>query len=760
VFSNGLNDVQREAVQAVSGPVLVLAGAGSGKTRVLTHKIAHLIRDQGVPPGRILAFTFTNKAAEEMRGRMASLLDGQLSGLWMGTFHATCVRILRQNAAAASLPRSFSIFDRDDALSVVKARIKAMNVSEEEFTPRFVLERISAAKSSALTPDDLAASASSRWLELVADLYRHYEEELRAQQALDFDDLLLRTLRLLADHEPVRAALSGRFLHVLVDEYQDTNKVQFELTRFLAGTHRNLTVVGDDDQSIYGWRGADIRNILDFERFFPEATVFRLEQNYRSTKRILDAANAVVGNNVGRKPKRLWTNNDEGEPLTLTLAPDEDREAEDIVRHLVEMRGRGELRLPDAAVLFRTNAQSRPLEEACLRFRVPYRIVGGVHFFGRAEVKDVLAYLKLAANPRDAVAFERAAQSPKRGIGKVSLDRLLASSAAFGGDLVEAACQAAFVPGLSGKAADEVMRFGALIRSVQRDAAEKSVNEILEAVIRDSGMLEGLLKAGPEASSRRENLEELVAGAQAFAVRTGALGIEQYLEEMALRTDLDSWDPGEDTISLMTVHNAKGLEFDVVFLAGLEERLFPHSSSIETTEGLEEERRLFYVAVTRARRKLFLSATVGQRRILRFESSEPSRFLDEIPTALLERRDPWGLGLGSGRYSAHGTRARRISRDPTRVASGSGTEHGAPKRYRGSASAPIGEDGPVIDLHDDRGSTEYLGRVVWHAKYGRGCVVAQEGSGESAKCEVRFLGQTVRKIVARFLDFEGGLDEP
>jgi len=757
VLSDGLNDVQREAVLSTTGPVLVLAGAGSGKTRVLTHKIAHLVQKEGVPPRRVLAFTFTNKAAEEMRERTETLLGGRLAGLWIGTFHATAVRILREHAALAGLPRSFSIFDRDDSLSVIKGRVRALNVSEEEFSPRSVLERISAAKAAALSPAVLAANATSRWQELVAELYQHYENELRAQGALDFDDLLLRTLRLLEERAEVREALSERFLHVLVDEYQDTNKVQFEITRFLAAKHRNLTVVGDDDQSIYGWRGADIRNILDFEAFFPEAKVLRLEQNYRSTAHILDAANAVVANNTGRKPKRLWTENAKGDRLTLTLAPDEDREAEDIVRTLADLRSHGEAKLAETAVLYRTNAQSRPLEEACLRFRVPYRIVGGVHFFGRAEVKDVIAYLRVAMNPVDRVAFERAVGAPKRGIGKVSLDRVVEASTRFGGDFVEAALHAPFALGLTGKAADELLKLGQLLRRVQTTSETKPANEVIEEIIRDSGLWEGLAQGGPDAASRREHLEELVAGAQAFAVRTGALGVRAYLEEMALRTDLDAWQPGEEVVSLMTVHNAKGLEFDHVFIAGLEEKLFPHSSSMENDDGLEEERRLFYVALTRARRRVFLSASVGQRRVLRFEDSEPSRFLSEVPAELIENRDPWGLGLSSGRYAPGGKRVHRVARGGGYPSFSRGaeapTQHGAPRRLRPS-HAHVPDDVPEIALDDDRREREYVGRVVWHAKYGRGCVISQDGSGEGAKCDVRFINQPTRKIVARFLDFE------
>jgi len=764
---DSLNPVQREAVELTDGPVLILAGAGSGKTRVLTHKVAHLVLDQGVPGYRILAFTFTNKAAIEMKERIGRLLEGDTRGLWVGTFHATCLRLLRQYAPEAGLQRGFTIYDRDDSLSVVKRAIKAVNVSDSEFRPRTVLERISSAKSSLQTPADLRAEAFSRIDELIGDLFERYEQELREKNALDFDDLLVRTLELLRDDERVRDDLAGRFRYVLVDEYQDTNRVQFELTRYLAGTHRNLTVVGDDDQSIYAWRGADISNILDFEKTYPDARVLRLEQNYRSTKRILAAANAVVKLNAGRKEKTLWTENPEGHLIVLTVAPDEEREAEDIIRRALEHKNHDGRRLWEMAVLYRTNAQSRPLEEACLRARVPYRIVGGVHFFARREVKDALAYLKLAANPLDEVAFERAVSVPKRGVGKVSVEKVVALAATKGGDLVQACLDAAVEAGVSGKAAQELLRFGTLIRRLQEEPEDAPADQTMEMLIRESGMVDELLRGGPDAEQRRENLDELVAGARHHALREETPGFRAYLEEVSLRTDLDGWDPGEETLTLMTAHNAKGLEFEVVFVAGLEEGLFPHQSSADDPEKLEEERRLFYVALTRAKERAHLSASLDRRRMNRFEPSVPSRFIDEVPGEHLERRDPWGLGLSSGRFS---TKAKRVTRRPGSgrgpgtgygygSSSGGGPDpaHGRPRRLPPSRVTEGGYEEPTLDLDGDRDTPELLGKVVFHARYGRGVVLAQEGRGETAKCQVRFMGQVTKKIVARFLDVE---DDP
>ncbi len=729
-----LNPVQREAVVATEGPVLILAGAGSGKTRVLTHKVAYLIREKGISPRHVLAFTFTNKAAEEMRERITRLLSGQPEGLWVGTFHATCVRILRRHAHEAGLQRDFSIFDREDSLGVVKRLVKEHHLTEQEFRPRWVLERISKAKSERRGPSELLSSGASRNQELVGEIYVAYERTLARLGACDFDDLLLRALALLEDVPAVRERLAERLRYVLVDEYQDTNRVQFEITRHLASKHRNLTVVGDDDQSIYGWRGADIRNILDFEAHFPEARVLHLVQNYRSTQRILAAANAVVTRNAGRKSKELWTENDRGERLLLAVAPDEEREAEEVVRTLVSMKAEGGRHWWDFAVLYRTNAQSRPFEDVCLRHGVPYRLVGSVQFFQRREVKDVLAYLRLAANPRDEVSFERAIQTPRRGIGEVSLGRFLDAATDHDGDLVATALAADEISTLTPSAARELGAFGSLIRQVQ-SLDEQPVNEAIEFVIRESGIWESLMERGTENESRRENLDELVSGARFYAARSESPGFRGYLSEVSLRTDIDAWDPGEDAVTLMTAHNAKGLEFDTVVVVGLEEGLFPHASAVGDVAELEEERRLFYVALTRAQRRCILTASVDRRRMNRVEMTRISRFVDEVPKELLEKRDPWGLGLSSGRLFSRPV-ARRPSDEQTAV-----------------PDAGLDWEEPVMDVDSDR-RHRYLGRVVRHPKFGRGVVVAEEGAGDEARCSVRFAGQITRKIVARYLDVE------
>jgi DNA helicase-2/ATP-dependent DNA helicase PcrA len=744
-----LNPVQREAVEAVDGPLLILAGAGSGKTRVLTHKVAYVVRALGVPAWNILAFTFTNKAAGEMRDRIAGLLEADTRGLWIGTFHATCVRVLRTHADAAGLPRTFSIFDRDDSVSVLKRVIDDRHLTETEFRARAILERISAAKSARQGPEHLLASAASRHAELVGEIYAEYEKRLRSLDALDFDDLLLRALELLESAPEVCEALASRFRHVFVDEYQDTNRVQFEITRLLASRHRNLTVVGDDDQSIYGWRGADIRNILDFEAHFPEARVLRLTQNYRSTQRILDAANAVVAHNSGRKEKALWTDRGEGENLLLLLAPDEEREAEEIVRTIQDFRRGQGLEWWDFVVLYRTNAQSRPFEEVCIRHRVPYRIIGSVQFFHRREVKDVLAYLRVAANPRDVVSFERAVGAPKRGVGKVSLARFFEGASAFGGDLVTAARRANELPGLLRGATEELMKLGALLCRIQ-ESAGRPVDEVLELILRESGIGDQLADEGPEAAARRENVDELVSGARYFAAREEQAGFREYLQEVSLTADIDGWNAGENAVTLMTAHNAKGLEFEVVFVSGLEEGLFPHASALEDRAQLEEERRLLYVALTRAKRRCVLSASIERRRMNRLEGGKPSRFIREIPEGLIDRRDPWGLGLSSGRYSADSQVRRRAAFGGHRAAGGAGAY--------GRHGTDDGGEGPVIDLRSER-RTRYLGRVVLHPKFGRGVVIGEDGEGDARKCEVRFANQLHKKFFARFLTLEEGGDD-
>ncbi len=704
-----LNPVQRQAVEHPGGPLLVLAGAGSGKTRVLTGRIAHLVRERDVPQGAILAFTFTNKAAREMRERVESLLGGAEIRVWLGTFHATCVRILRRHAESLGYPRGFVIYDTDDQRTLLRELLKDVGGADTALTPAGAGSRISRLKNEGIDPAEFEKTARSPIDRRLATVYAGYAKALRDRAAMDFDDLILYTVRLLDLDEAVRLDYAGRFRHVLVDEYQDTNAIQFGLIERLSGVHRNLMVVGDDDQSIYGWRGADVGNILSFEKRFPDATVLRMTQNYRSTKMILRAAHGVVRHNVGRKEKELWTENDAGDPLTLHVLPDEEAEGEKVVSLLLELRRRESRSNKDFVVLYRTNAQSRAVENALRRSAIPYQLTGGISFYERREVKDVLAYLRALAQPRDTVSWFRVLNVPPRGIGKTTLDRLREFMESRGLTVPEALHH----PELSGaigsapakKLADAGARFAALAPLLALPPAV-CVAELLAAI----RFREHLMEENPsEAAERIENVEELVAGAEAYARRAEEPSVEGFLAEVSLLTDVDLWDDAEDTVNLMTIHAAKGLEFPVVMIVGLEEGLLPHSSSLDDPAQLEEERRLFYVALTRAQKEVrLLHATY--RRAWNATGGGMSRFLSEIPPdcMVVEESDVWA------------TPRRRTTR-------------------RASAPAPTGGPNPV-------------GVRVIHPQFGEGVVVACEGMGERAKLTVQFRRAGVKKILAAFAE--------
>ncbi len=727
-----LNDVQRRAVEHPGGPLLVLAGAGSGKTRVLTGRIAHLVREQGVPPWSILAFTFTNKAAREMKERAARLLapvgagagpgpepeaDPGL-GVWLGTFHGTCVRILRRHAELLGYPKAFVIYDTDDQRSLLKEILREQGSDDRRLTPAGAGSRISRLKNEGITPDAFAAQASGPLDRQLAAIYASYEKGLRARAAMDFDDLLLHTVRLFDLDPGVHRQYSQRFRHVLVDEYQDTNAIQFDLIERLSRTHRNLAVVGDDDQSIYGWRGADIGNILSFEERYPDATVLRLTQNYRSTRTILRAAHGVVRNNAARKEKELWTENAVGEPLGLHLLPDEEAEGERVVSLLLEeqrLRGRANR---DFAVLYRTNAQSRAVENALRRSAIAYQLTGGVSFYERREVKDLLAYLRALVQPRDSVAWYRIVNVPARGIGKTTVDRLRAFADEHGLAVPEALADprlAGAVGGAAAKKLDGVRRLFEELRPLLAATPAVCLAE-LTAKVR---YREHLLEEDPaEASERIENVEELITGADAYARRTEEPTVEGFLAEVALLTDVDLWEDGEDTVNLMTIHAAKGLEFPVVFLVGMEEGLLPHASSLENPKELEEERRLFYVALTRARERVHL-LQASFRRAWNAGGGGASRFLQEIPGDCLAVEESNADDLAYVRRPIRTPRGPRLVRDEEEAAAG---------------KSPVGA-------------------WVRHPQFGDGRVVACEGRGERAKLTVQFQRAGTKKILAAFAEW-------
>ena len=651
----GLNPAQREAVTLPDGPALVIAGAGSGKTRVLTSRIGYLLGEGRARPHEVLAITFTNRAATEMRERVEQLV-GQSRGMWVMTFHAACGRILRREADRLGYRSNFTIYDQADQVRVVKACLEELGRDPKRFPPRGIHSRISSEKNRLVSAADFRENIGNFFDQVVADVFELYERRLHASNAMDFDDLLVRSVELLESFDDVRERWQGAFNHLLVDEYQDTNHAQYRVVRLLSDAHRNVFVVGDADQAIYTWRGADIRNILDFERDFPDARVVRLEQNYRSSQRILDAANAVIEHNAGRIEKRLWSELGTGEPVRVIEAEDEHDEAR-IVAARIGALIEGGSSAADIAVFYRTNAQSRVLEDLLVRHGVPYQVIGGPRFYERAEVKDAMAYLSVLDNPTDEIALRRIINQPRRGIGDASVDRL-AATAGFSGHSLWDALEDPEGAGLGAAAARSVRAFRGLMDELRDQAVELSVGELLETLLARTGVIETLeAEHTIEAQGRIENLQELVGVSREYVARTEEPSLAGFLQEVALTADADALaaDSGTGRVTLMTLHNAKGLEFDAVFVIGMEQNLFPHVRSIEEAN-IEEERRLCYVAITRARRELSL-VYARQRTLFGARGfNAPSQFIDEIPKELVEHErkarsfgsTPRGSGGGGG----------------------------------------------------------------------------------------------------------------
>lgn len=635
-----LNQKQQEAVFHTEGPLLILAGAGSGKTRVLTHRIAYLIEEKNVNPWNILAITFTNKAAGEMRDRVNNLVSFGAESIWVSTFHSACVRILRRFIDNLGYSSNFTIYDADDQKTLMKQVIKKLNLDPKQYRERVLLSQISSAKNELISPEEFRLNAQGDWRQQkVADIYQTFQEELKKNNALDFDDLIFKTVDLFRTNPDVLEYYQDRFRYILVDEYQDTNTAQFHLVELLARKYRNLCVVGDDDQSIYKFRGANIRNILNFEEHFPGAKVIKLEQNYRSTSHILDAANAVIRNNRGRKEKTLWTANGEGAPVILRQYDQAYEEADGIVRDILK-DGRN---YQDYAVLYRTNAQSRLLEEKCISHNLPYRLVGGVNFYQRKEIKDVLAYLKTIANGQDDLASERIINVPKRGIGAATIGKIITWSGVTEDSFYGACKRSAEIPGI-GKAAGKVQGFVSQIEAFRvRLEQGATIREVIEAVLDETGYREELQAEGEiESKTRLENIEELINKAVDYTEHSEQPSLGEFLEEVALVADVDRMDDSENRVTLMTLHSAKGLEFPVVYLSGLEDGLFPSMMSItsDDPDDIEEERRLCYVGITRAKERLVI--TSARMRMVKGETrySRISRFVDEIPEELMEADKP------------------------------------------------------------------------------------------------------------------------
>lgn len=736
-----LNEPQRRAVEHPGGPLLVLAGAGSGKTRVVTYRIAYLIAN-GVPPWRILAVTFTNKAAGEMRSRVEALVGKEsASKVWLSTFHSFCARLLRLEHEAIERPRDFTIIDADDATNLIRRIIKQRGLPDDIYKPGKTAALISQLKCALCTPAEALAAAKTAFDHELAELYRLYAESLAAAQSLDFDDLLVEAVLLFRRRRDVLEKYRQRFLHVLVDEYQDTNKLQEELTTQLAGLHRNLCVVGDDDQSIYRWRGATVEHILEFDRRYPDAEIIKLEQNYRSTDTILRVANQIVGRNQGRRKKRLWTESKGGAKVKLLAAPDAELEAAMVADRIKEERKARPL--GDIAVFYRTNAQSRAFEEALARAGVPHVVVGGLRFYERREVKDMLAYLRLVANTRDDISFLRVVNVPKRKIGQSTQDRIAATARERNTSLLAAAAELLRNEALPPAAARPLYAFVALIDTLRKSADQTSSTQMLRQIIEQTGYLEYLEQEDKQsAPNRAENVMELVAALERFEAGApsqppvAAQTLPAFLESIALVTDLDAYQQGPNAVTLMTLHTAKGLEYPVVFLTGLEEGTLPHSLSLDDPAALEEERRLCYVGITRAREQLYLSYAESRWQFGSTRRMSPSRFLNELPSDCVERVGSAGGALldspGDFSRSSLYARGRADSRD--RVS---------------QRPAMAGRDKPLSASGGFRG-----GDMVRHRTFGIGTVVATEGSGANLKVTVQFrlagrktLMQQVAKLV-------------
>lgn len=720
---DGLNEIQREGVTHGDGPLLILAGAGSGKTRVLTRRLANLVATRGVDPYRILAVTFTNKAAGEMRDRVSQLLGTTATSIWIGTFHSICLRILKRHQERLGFRGNLTVFDTDDQLALLREVIKDSGGSDSEIKPQKASSVISMAKNMMLDPDSFASVDSEPARRRIASIWRSYDSRLRAQDGVDFDDILLLALRLLDEDREIGDRYSDRFLHVLVDEYQDTNRAQFHIVRRLAQSHGNVCVVGDDDQSIYAWRGADITNILEFERHFEGAKVLRMEQNYRSTGAILDVANAVVKRNVGRKEKTIWTTNGPGEPVRLFLAGGEEEEARYVSRRVSELVRSGDS--PDSfAVLYRTHAQSRALEEALLRGEIAYQVLGGVSFYQRREVKDLLAYLRLIVNPHDEISFRRAALAPRRGAGEKTLDRIVNEARERGVDLLSA-CGQTTAWGIRGRGLSALSKMAELLTSLSEDG-DGTPHLLIDEIARSIDY-RGWLKAQDRGDweDRWAHVIELIEGAKSYESSEEGSTLSGYLEQVALYAQTDQFSADQDRVTLMTVHNAKGLEFNNVFVTGLEEGLFPHISSMTDPQQLEEERRLFYVASTRACSRLTLTACRQRRRINYTGSADLSRFLLEIPQELLTVD---GLAYGAAAWA----------REPIR-----GSTRGRARERDDSWDEPTIERAPA--------TMSVAGLKAKHVRYGIGSVVSIDGEGDQARVEVIFPVWGTKKILRSYL---------
>ena len=723
----GLNKEQQQAVQHTEGPLLILAGAGSGKTKVLTVRIAHLLA-QGVNPYEILAITFTNKAAKEMKSRVEGLVGDVANRIWLSTFHSFCAKFLRfELDNFLGYNSNFTIYDTSDSQAVIKAALKALNLDDKYYPVGAMIGAISDAKNKLLFASDFRKQARDFYQQKVADVYEYYERELRKNNALDFDDLLLVAVKLLQSNEAVLDKYSKRFRYVMIDEYQDTNHAQYLLAKLLASHWKNIAVVGDADQSIYAWRGADIQNILDFEKDYPNCTSIKLEQNYRSTKIILDAANAVIENNEGRPKKNLWTDKTEGAKIQHFTAQSEHEEAAFIGDTIAKKHDIHGVPYGDMAILYRTNAQSRVLEEALIKRALPYTMVGGTKFYDRKEIKDVLAYLRVLYNPFDDLSLLRIINVPKRSIGATTVAKLQDYARANGTSLFMTLTQLHLVDTIKGKTKEKLEEFGILIFTLVAEMEDKTVLDILESILDRTGYLAQLEEStDPQDQARAENIGELLSVAKDFQDTNSTGTVEDFLEQVALVNDVDSFEQEESKVTLMTLHAAKGLEFPIVFLGGLEEGLFPHSRTLMNPEEIEEERRLAYVGITRAEKELYISNATTRTVFGRTSSYLPSRFIDEIPEELVD-----------------GLRAKRKVPDDIK-------RH--VPQHMSVTSRPVTK--PIV--RNEVIADWKVGDTAIHSKWGNGKVINVAGEGAGMKLTIEFPTQGVRVVMAKFAPVKKG----
>ena len=736
-FLNDLNPVQQDAVKATNGPVMIIAGAGSGKTRVLTYRIAHLVAC-GVPPHEILALTFTNKAANEMKQRIVRLVGEKASQLWMGTFHSMFARVLRRECEVLGYSQSFTIYDTDDSLGVIREAMAQLGISQQQIHPNLLRNLVSKAKNELLTPKGFEERARDFTEEKAAQVFRIYERQLERSNAMDFDDLLVKPIQLFTRYPAVLERYQHRFKFVMVDEFQDTNRAQYQVTKLLSAKYRNISVVGDDAQSIYSFRGADIRNILDFSRDFPDCQTFRLEQNYRSTKSILSAADRLIMNNVDQFKKQLWTENIQGDPITHVECADDRDEGRQIVQLIQHESAHQKFALKDFAILYRTNAQSRSIEDELRRGGIPYVIVGGIRFYERKEIKDILAYLRLLVNPRDNESFSRVVNYPPRGLGSTTLDHLKNHAARRDMPLLVAAGEAASLEVLTDRAKKSLRQFHAFVQKYLGLKEQMSFSELSRSMVDELGVLRQYKEeASVESMNRWENVQELLSAISEFHDTRPDATLEQFLEEVSLVSDIDTWEGTQNAVTLMTLHSSKGLEFPIVTIAGLEEGLLPFYSNTIDRADLEEERRLFYVGVTRAQKKLYL-----MHARMRYRFGEPSfpsssRFLAEIGTENVELVESKG-----GRRAFEPSNGDSFDQRPQRTPRG-GKAKGDDEGY---FKDPI----PDYESESQEALEVKRGSIVVHETFGRGKVIEVKGSGDAKKAVVHFDEYGVKNLILKF----------